>query len=427
LSSTRHRAEPLRGSPDSRPLTVLYVVSLFPCWSETFIVREVQALVDLGVDVRILSLKPPSEALVQPEAAGLAARVVYARGSRATGAQLLRALPVMTAVTHGLRGHPAALAKSVVALWRAAGASRAAAAIAPRAIHAHWATYPSTAALLLSRLLGVPFSFTAHAHDIFVEDHLVAAKLRASAFAVTVSDFNRRLLERRYGAEARQKLRVIHCGIPLEQFPFQAGDRQPGAVVAVGRLDPIKGFPVLVDACGVLRDAGVTFTCDIVGDGPLRGSLAAQIAGRRLENQVRLRGAMAGGDLRRLLYTASVFALPSIVTPEGNMDGIPVALMEAMASGLPAVSTRVSGIPELVRDGSSGRLVAAGDAAALAGALSELLARPTLRIEFARAARRGVEESFDASRESARLHALFVEATRGSGVGQAAQQSKPDR
>ena len=288
------------------------------------------------------------------------------------------------------------------------------AALAPHVIHAHWATYPSTAALLLSRSLGIPFSFTAHAHDIYLENHLVDAKLRAAAFAVTISEFNRQLLEARFGAQNATKVRVVHCGIPLERFPFQPEDREPGLILAVGRLDPIKGFRVLIDACELLRTAGVRFTCDIVGDGPQRKELAARVERSGLGEHVRLRGALAGQEVRRLLYRASVFALPSMVTPEGNMDGIPVALMEAMASGVPVVSTTVSGIPELVRDGQTGHLVAPGDSDAVSRSLGLLLEGAALPMRLATAARRVIEERFDVSTETGKLHVLLRQAAERS-------------
>ena len=402
-------AQPPRG-PGSHPLRVLYVVSLFPCWSETFIVSEIEELLRLGVDVRILSLRAASEPLVQPEAAALAARVLYAPAASASLRHRRQTLQLMSAVARGLARHPHALVKSVVTLSRTAAASRTVEALAPHIIHAHWATYPSTAALLLSRSLGIPFSFTAHAHDIFLENHLVDAKLRAAAFAVTISEFNRQLLERWSRGTATKCQPSCAVLYPLERFPFQPEDREPGLILAVGRLDPIKGFRVLVEACQLLRTAGVRFRCDIVGDGPQREELAAQIVRDGLEEQVRLRGALAGQEVRRLLYRALVFALPSVVTPQGNMDGIPVALMEAMASGVPVVSTTVSGIPELVRDGLSGHLVAPGDSHAVSRTLQLLLEDGPLRMRFATAARRVVEKQFDVSTETGKLHVLLREA-----------------
>ena len=393
-----------------RPLRVLYVVSLFPCWSETFIVREIEQLLELGVDVRIFSLKHPSERLVQDDARALLQRVLYpapawSLADRTTTARAIGPL------LRSLGRHPAALVKSLAAAWRASGAIAAIRALAPDVIHAHWATYPSTAALLLSRATGIPFGFTSHAHDLFVEDHLLGPKLAEASYAVTISQFNKRWLAERY-AKWAGKVRVVHCGLPLAAYPFDSSAREPGAILSVGRLDGIKGFETLIDACALLRDAGVRFRCEIVGEGPLRGALEAQVARLDLSQRVALPGALPQAEVRRRLYAASVFALASTVTADGNRDGIPVALMEAMAVGTPVVSTTVSGIPELVCDGVSGRLVPPADPAALAAALRSLLSEPC---EPLRAnARATVEREFDVAREAGRLLEMLQEAARSA-------------
>ncbi|HET9651255.1 MAG TPA: glycosyltransferase [Usitatibacter sp.] len=392
-------------------MRVLYVVSLFPCWSETFIVREIAELVRAGVQVRILSLRHPSESLVQSDAAALLGRVVYpARGLaawRAALGALMRApcteLAHLARLCGGLWRHPASLAKSVVAWARTLSTLGELSAFAPHHIHAHFATYPSTVALLLSRRLGVPFSFTAHAHDIFLEDHLLAWKMRASAFSVAISRFNREFIARRLGHDATRTMRIVHCGISPAVFSFRPEGRDPARILAVGRLDEIKGFRHLVDACALLRDRGMAFACEIVGSGPLGRELAAQIARLGLGGHVRLLGARKQEEVREMLMRAGVFALPSVVARRGDRDGIPVALMEAMACGAPVVSTRVSGIPELVRDGITGLLANPGDASQLAGCLQRLLADPAYGARLAQRARAAVERDFDIGREAGKL------------------------
>ncbi len=393
----------------------LYVVSLFPCWSETFIVREIQGLMERGADVRIVSLRHPSEALVQSDARGLLDRVSYPPTGPASAASALRELArapgvhlrILAALAIRLARRPEALAKSLVAWWRTLSLVPRVREVAPDWIHAHWATYPSTSALVLSRALGVPFSFTAHAHDIFVEDHLLREKLAAARFTVTISEFNRDLLARRYGPQSVDRVRVIHCGVRPGELPWRpSGERAPGRLLAVGRLDEIKGFPVLVDACAKLQEAGVAFSLEIVGEGELRASLEERIRALGLGERVRLSGALPQEEVRARLYRASVFVMPSVVASDGNMDGIPVALMEAMAVGIPVVTTRVSGIPEIVTDGSSGRLVSPGDAQGLADAIRGLLDDPDAGRRLATGARETVERHFDATREASRLHGL---------------------
>ena len=399
-------------------MRVVYYVSLFPCWSETFIAREIASLLDQGLDVRIVSLKPPSEALVQSDARRMLDRVVYPpRGRRgllrALGPLLghpLRSLGEVSRMARGLWRHPPALLKSLVAWWRALATLHDVRALQPGHLHAHWATYPSTAAMFASERLGLGFSFTSHAHDIYVEDHLIGPKLERAAFGVTISEYNREALASRHGPAAVARLRVIHCGVPTADYAFAPAGRESALVLAVGRLDPIKGFEHLVDACAELARGGLRFRCLIVGEGPLRPALEQQVARLGLTGVVELPGAQQQERVRELLHKASVFVLPSVITPSGDRDGIPVALMEAMACGLPVVSTRVSGIPELVEHERGGLLAPPGDAVALARCIGLQLDGSSAEVR-ARVlhARRRIEEDFDIAREAAKLRAAFAE------------------
>lgn len=403
--------------PPVRPaLRVLYVVSLFPCWSETFIVREIQCLMARGVDVRIVSLKHPCEEIVQSDAHALLDRVLYPpRGLALVRGWLrealrapLRSLGELAQVTRGLWRHPTAWAKSLVVWQRTLGLIDAVRSTAPDRLHAHWATYPSTAAMWLSARLSRPFSFTAHAHDIFLEDHLLAEKMQRAAFGVTISEYNRRFLAERVSPRALQVMRVVHCGVSPADYPFRPDHRTAGRLLSVGRLDAIKGFDVLIDACARLRDRGVSFECRIVGDGPLRGMLQARIEAAGLGAQVLLLGACPQERVRAEQLAAQVFVLASVVTPQGDRDGIPVALMEAMACGTPVVSTQVSGIPELVTHGIEGLLAEAADAGDLAACIAQQLADPVRGRAMAEAARRKIEAQFDLSREVEKLHAALL-------------------
>ena len=407
----RTRSDPPEMSVTSPPDRVLYLVSLFPCWSETFIVREIERFIERGVDVRILSLKPPTESLVQRRAESLMSRVI---GPRAFLSELpvvvrevlrhpFRVLDVGVRLLAGLWRQPEALGKSSIAIWRALAALPSIRAFDPQWMHAHWATYPSTVAWALSRITGVPFSFTAHAHDIFVEDQLLARKLSEAALTATISRFNVDYL-RPWGAEqAGDRLQVVHCGVDFDELPENLDARDETHIATVGRLDPIKGFDTLIPALGLLARRGVRFRCTVIGEGAQRASLEAQCRAEGLGAQVSLVGAKPQEFVRAALNDAAVFVMPSVKTPEGNQDGIPVALMEAMASGAAVVTTHVSGIPELVQDGRNGLLVPPGDVVALAEALRRVLQDAGLRRELGRAARISVAEGFDARREADRL------------------------
>ncbi|WP_395641341.1 glycosyltransferase [Rudaea sp.] len=397
------------------PARVVYVVSLFPCWSETFIVREIATLVEAGVDVLIVSLKPPSETMVQPEAAALLPRVLHPLSASRAPCAWLRALaahPLALAragatVMRRLWRQPRVMLKSLATLARGVEHLDRLRAFDADFLHAHWGTYPSTAAWLLAGLLGKPFGFTCHAHDIFVDDQLLREKIEGAALPVTISRYNIDWLADRVTPRARERLRVVHCGVDLGALPWRREGREGGLIVAVGRLDPIKGFDVLIEALALLKQRGRAFRCRIIGEGPQRAELEAAIARHQIGDRVELTGARPQADVRAALYAAQVFALPSVVAADGNRDGIPVALMEAMAAGAPSVSTAVSGIPELIEHEHSGLLAAPGDARALAETLARLLDDHALADRLAIAARMRIERDFDAGCEARKLLALF--------------------
>ena len=256
----------------------------------------------------------------------------------------------------------------------------------------------------------VPFSFTAHAWDIYKEPVLLETKIRRAEAVFTISDYNQVFLER-LGAGDDGKISVIRCGIQVERFPFYppaSTDGRPLRILSVARLVRKKGLQYLIDACRVLEASGTAFECKIVGEGPEKAKLvrAAERAG--LKEQVQFVGAMTQEELDDVWQWADVFALPCVVSDDGNRDGIPVALMEAMASGLPVVSTRVSGIPELIRHRRSGLLVEPGGSVALAQAIQEIGDDLRLAQRLANQARRTVEAEYSADRNALAKAAAFA-------------------
>lgn len=400
----------------ARPLRVLYVLSLFPCWSETFIVRELHALIDRGAQVSILSLKPASEKIVQENAAALLDRTRHPRGALVSVLAFaalavrhpLRVSRFVATLCGGLWRQPAVLFKSLSAVCRVAAQWRWIEQAKPDLIHAPWATYPATAAWFISRLLGKPFSFTSRAHDIFVEDHMMMAKLAQARLAVTITRNNVRHMQRWMSAPGAVPIEVMHSALDLREIAFTRAGRLPHRLLSVGRLDPIKGFDVLLEALALLRDRGVAFDSVIIGEGAERARLEALRDRLGLRNCVSMPGAQSQAEVRRAMAQATVMAMPCVMTADGNADGIPNVLTEAMAAGLPVVSTRVSGIPELVEDGVSGRLVEQRDARAFAEAIESLLANPQLGEAYAQAGRRTVEREFDVRIEAGRLFDCFM-------------------
>ncbi|GEJ56261.1 glycosyltransferase [Anaeromyxobacter diazotrophicus] len=391
-----------------------YLMSWYPAVTETFILHEMLELRRLGVDLEIFPLFGAATGLRQPGAEALTERVHYHRGLSAelVLAQLhwlaRRPRAYLGAWARAVAGNlrsPAFLAKALVVVPRAAVVARRMEARGVAHVHAHWATHPALAAYVVERLTGIGYSFTAHAHDLYLDRAMLEQKLAAARFVVTISRYNRALLERLYGPAAAARTVVIPCGVDPRLFPRRPPRSPDGLfrVACVAGLRDYKGHRWLVEACALLRDRGVPIRCVLVGDGPERAAVERQVAALGLGDRVALVGNQPQDRIRALLEGSDAMALPSVVTPAGMMDGIPVALMEAMAMGLPVVSTRVSGIPELVEDGRTGLLAPPQDAPALAAALERLHRDPPLARRLAEAGRARVLARFDLRENAARL------------------------
>ena len=285
-----------------------------------------------------------------------------------------------------------------------------------RHLHAHFCHGTTTVAWLASLMTGVPFSFTAHARDLYQETlnpaGLLGRKLRAARFAVTCTEASRAHLSRL--AETVPVYCVYH-GLSADLAPLLAQSGPHPApphtaiqALGVGRLVPKKGFDVLIEACALLRRWGLGVQVTIAGEDGAHGTeVRRRIAARRLADAVRLAGPLGQTALLAEYRRATVFCLPCRVAADGDRDGIPNVLVEAMACGLPVVTTGVSGIPELVVDGVNGLLVPSEDPQALAEAIARLHRDPALAERLGRAAQAAVRERFDGERLAGRLALLF--------------------
>jgi glycosyltransferase involved in cell wall biosynthesis len=228
---------------------------------------------------------------------------------------------------------------------------------------------------------------------------MLREKVGAARFVVAISEYNRRAIEQHCGVAADGKVVVVHCGVDTDVFRpgVQTPAESGGAlrIVCVGTLHAVKGQSRLVDACRVLLDRKVDFQCRLVGDGPDRRALARQIERAGLGKHVLLDGRVDRERIRGILAQADVVVAPSVPTPDGRREGIPVALMEAAACGLPVIGTRLTGVPELVRDGEVGLLVEPGDVEGLANALETLARDPGLRATMGARGREHVLREFD--------------------------------
>jgi glycosyltransferase involved in cell wall biosynthesis len=399
-------------------MNVAYVVKRFPRVSETFVLQEVQELIRQGERVTVCSLRRPNaDDPVHPGAEDLSGRTVYLP----EGAARTLRLAAAAAAVVGAAPRPAASALA----WAVGRALRdrepgylarfaEAAYLRMRLphdldhVHAHFANEPATVALLLGRLTGRPFSFTAHAYEIFQPRTLdLRAKLAEARFAVAVSEYSRRHLASVGGSKNASKVVVVRNGVDRRRFRPREADRDGlPLLIAVSRLVAKKGLDTVIEACALLSARGVDFRCEIVGDGHLRAVLEALAEDRAVSDRVAFVGSHRQPAVAEAFARATAFVLPCRRTESGDQDALPVAITESMTAGVPVVTTPVGGIPEVVHDGESGLLVQPDDSRALADALERLLRDGTLRRRLAEGGRRAVAE-FDLSESVRRLRRLF--------------------
>jgi glycosyltransferase involved in cell wall biosynthesis len=394
-----------------------YLVSAWPRLSETFILNEVISIERLGVSLRIFSIKNPEVGLVHASVGQVRAEVTCLAHARHWWFALL---PSLRLVMRDPSRYCRALFQAV-RLRRMGGRKRFCQAVCladklsrqPVAhLHAHFANAPALVAMFVHELTGIPYSFTAHAKDIYVKTppQLLRAEIEQARAVVTCTEYNRRFLSEQFGPWCRSKLHRIYHGLDLAEFPFRpprpSGEEAP-LILSVARLVQKKGLRDLLVASDILRGGGRRFRVEIIGDGPLQPTLESQVAELRLQDRVRLLGAQPHEVVRRAYAQASVFALPCVVAKDGDRDGIPNVMLEAMASGVPVVSTPVSGIPEVIESEREGLLVAPNNPEELAGALARLLSDAPLCQRLAYAARERIEGSFSVEQNCRRLLEVF--------------------
>lgn len=407
----------------TRPLRVAYVMSRFPKISETFVLYEILALETLGLQVEVFPLLRERQSVVHPEAAAVVARAHF---HPFVSWKILAAH--LHFLTHRPRAYASVLMEVLRGTWGSLNFFVGALGTFPKSVrfayemralgvqhvHAHFATHPAVAALVVHRLVGIPFSFTAHGSDLHVERRMLDRKVRAADFAIAISAYNKEIMVRECGEATRDKIHVVHCGVDPTVFtPRVQHDRNNDTLhlFCVASFEEVKGHRYLVEACQQLRARGVQFRCDLVGDGPLLATVAAQVASAGLGDCVQLHGLLPRPAVRRMMAAADIFCLPSVPTRQGKCEGIPVVLMEAMASGVPVLSSRLSGIPELVEDGIAGILVEPRDSTALAAAIEMLAGDPGQRARLGQAGRRQVESHFNLHTNARRLAGLFARQT----------------
>lgn len=395
-------------------LKIGYVTSRFPKLTETFVLFEILGLERSGAEVAFYPLMRERAAVVHPEAHAVVDRAHFLP---------FLSWPIFLSQLHFLRRRPRAYLGALGALVKGtfgslnffvggigifpkvAHAARTMEAEGVEHVHCHFSNHPAAAGFVIHRLTGIPYSFTAQGSDLHVDRHMLREKVAEAAFVVTISAYNRDLILRECGPQWLEKVVVIHSGIETGFFEPSNNGRPRGRfnILCVGTLHEVKGQAYLIDACRSLSESGVDFTCRFVGEGKDRSMLERRIAAAGLEGRIRLLGQRARGEVLELLRSADVLVTPSVPTKQGKREGIPVVLMEALATGIPVVASDISGIPELVEDGRTGLLVPPRDSAALGHALLRLHGDEALRRQLGRAGRQKVEREFDAYANAGRL------------------------
>jgi glycosyltransferase involved in cell wall biosynthesis len=413
-----------RPPQQSQGLKVAYIMSRFPKLTETFILYEMLAMRQQGIQVEVYPLLREREEVMHPEAMQFVDVAHF---------QPFISLPILQANLHFLWKKPFIYLKTLwdvlCANWGSFNFLTGVVGIFPKAVlfayqmradevqhvHAHFASHPAAAGLIIHRLVGIPYSFTAHGSDLHRDRHMLREKVAEAAFVAAISEYNKELIISECRGNYREKVHVVHCGVDTEVFrarshetPYEKGEN-PFTILCVGTLHEVKGQAHLIEACSHLQERGFNFKCHFVGDGPDKKFLMELVEQAVLSDKVRFHGRLKRGEIAGLLLDADVLTAPSVPTRDGRREGIPVVLMEAMGSGVPVIASDLSGIPELVNDQLTGLLVSPRDAKSLADALERLLKDSDLRWCLGRAGREKVVEEFDLNKNAAKLARYFLQ------------------
>jgi glycosyltransferase involved in cell wall biosynthesis len=405
-----------------------YLYSRYPVISQTFCDAEMLALERLGIELEIGSVYPPMTSLRHEHISRLHAPVRYAPPP-----EILKIWEKDAKTTGKWPGalvdqHEQKYGPSFKAEQRARNALYFADLFARNGVdhfHVHFANRAAHTAIFLKEISKISFSVTAHGQDFMKDlgnDELLREICAAAEFVAAETDYSRELLCQRCPDSAGKIYRVYN-GIDLEFFPvpYPSTANPVPRIISIGRLVAFKGFDYLIDACGELARRGLDFTCEIIGDGPLRDELQAKIDTLKLSPRLKLLGSLSQGAVIEKLRVADIFALASVTDGQGASDVFPTVIIEAMAAARPVVSTRLAGIPELVAHGETGLLVAPGNTSALTQALEDLIRDPGLRSRYGRAGRARIEQHFRIENTVAPLLQLFETASPKSRQRRASQ------
>ena len=425
----RPTSDPVFGK--KRGMSVAYIVRSYPRLSQTFILDEICMLERMGMKLRIFAVTDPQEPIVQAEVSEVQAPTVYldhsARRSKAriltehlgiamrSPSRYARALYFAATHKDGHGGYAASTGYEcflhAAYLTRLLKHEERRTGVGTDHLHAHFAHDPTLVALLAHILTGISYSFTAHARDLYqVPKPVLIQRAEKASAIVTCCRANVDYLNQTLPERLRSKVQLIYHGKNLQAAPVRAGAsslKEVPLILSVGRLVEKKGFKDLVLACHELRQTGQRFTCLIYGEGPEHSGLVELVDQLGMSDQISLPGARSRSEIVAAYMQADVFALTPFVLDNGDRDGIPNVLIEAMACGLPVVSTTVGGIPELVKHDVNGLLGRPNCVPEIAAHLACLMQDDERHRRLSQAARETVEQCFDARTAGGQLAELF--------------------
>ena len=389
---------------------VAYLFERFPSFGQTFCYREVAELERQGIKVHVFSIRRPTDEPAQDWDPAIVERVHYLPEEKPLVAEVDRVLKTK-AVSAEVRAAVKDWGRQsdFLRLYQAVYVGVRLQEKGLRHLHAHFAGMAARTAWWINEFFGIRYSFTAHANDIFAPRDFVISLAKLfdrAATVVTVSDYAVRLLCERF-PESGAKIQRVYNGVDLSRFSVTDFASTPPEIVSVGRLIEKKGFSDLISACRVLYSRNRTFRCRIIGEGPLEESLRAQIAAAGLNESVQLTGPQTQAEIAARLAHATVFALPCTREADGGMDNLPTVIMEAMAAGLPVISTPLAGVPEMVMDGTNGELVPERDPPALAAGIERLLDDPARARQLGERGRQIAREKFSIETSVRQLREIF--------------------
>lgn len=413
LSDAASGVAPEPRAPTRVRAAIGVLVSRFPRIDETYILREINELERQGQPIVLIPLLRDSSRVLHEEAKPWLRRALYFPLFSADIARTnvlhflkmpLRYLGLLFRLIGGTILRPRTLIRTLALFPKAVHLAH----VLPRRgiehIHSHFATHATTTAYIIASLSNVTFSFTVHGPDVFVHRLLLSEKLAKAKFVRTVSTFNKAFLSGLYPTLTKDKIEVVHMGLNPDVYAQARVEAEKGRrlrLLSVAALIPNKGFPYLIDACSRLIASGVDIDCTIVGDGPLRDSTEEWIRAKGLAERVHLLGAVPQHEVAKLMGGSDIFVLPSVIALDGQMDGIPMSLMEAMSAGCPVIASAISGIPELVNDGVNGLLVDATHPERVAAAVRFLAADAAQRERMGTAGQAKVRREFNVAATAA--------------------------